>query len=68
MQYYDYYQYPVGYYIPYSSNFRQPTDLLGNVWHEQEGAWRGIWTRRGNSNIFDARWTKPGSTDVTAVL
>ncbi|WP_309088120.1 hypothetical protein [Domibacillus sp.] len=43
-------------------------DRLGRRWDEQEGAWRGVWTRRGNSNIFDARWTQPGQTPVTAVL
>ncbi|WP_213510397.1 hypothetical protein [Paenibacillus macerans] len=41
---------------------------LGRVWFEQEGGWSGVWRRRGNSNIFDARWTMPGAQDVTAVL
>lgn len=41
---------------------------LGRVWEEEESGWRGVWTRRGNSNIFDARWTRPGATPVTAVL
>ncbi|WP_046176209.1 hypothetical protein [Domibacillus indicus] len=46
----------------------QPEDRLGRRWNEQEGGWTGVWTRRGNSNIFDARWTQPGQQDVTAVL
>lgn len=41
---------------------------LGRVWYEQEGGWSGVWRRRGNSNVFDARWTMPGAQDVTAVL
>jgi heat shock protein HslJ len=45
----------------------QPTNL-GNEWIEQEGPWHGVWTRRGNSNIFDARWTMPGAPAVTAIL
>lgn len=46
----------------------QPQDRLGRRWNEQEGGWNGVWTRRGNSNVFDARWTQPGQRDVTAVL
>ncbi|PFL50206.1 hypothetical protein COJ30_29615 [Bacillus anthracis] len=41
---------------------------LGTTWFEQEAGWNGTWTRRGWSNIFDARWIKLGETDVTAVL
>jgi hypothetical protein len=42
---------------------------LGNVWHEKNGDWHGVWQRRGNSNIFDAKWTMSGTTEsVTAVL
>lgn len=41
---------------------------LGRVWYEQEGGWNGVWRRRGNTNIFDARWTMPGAPDITAVL
>ncbi|XID92300.1 hypothetical protein ACF3MZ_28170 [Paenibacillaceae bacterium WGS1546] len=47
---------------------RREGDRLGRVWYEQEGGWTGVWTRRGNSNIFDARWTMPGATPITAVL
>lgn len=49
--------------------FREPlTPDLGNRWVVEESGWRGIWTRRGNSNVFDGRWTRPGATPVTAVL
>lgn len=41
---------------------------LGQRWIVQEGAWRGVWTRRGGSNIFDGRWSLAGQPDVTAVL
>ncbi len=40
---------------------------LGRVWHEQENGWSGVWSRRGESNTFDATWTKDGAR-VTAVL
>ena len=26
-------------------------------WKENEGSWTGIWTRRGDSNDYDAVWT-----------
>ncbi len=34
---------------------------LGKVWKVEEGYydephWIGVWTRRGNSNVFDATW------------
>ncbi|WP_449622283.1 hypothetical protein [Robertmurraya sp. Marseille-Q9965] len=41
---------------------------LGRIWDVQEGAWRGVWTRRGNSNVFDARWTRQGANPITAVM
>lgn len=41
---------------------------LGRRWEVQEGAWRGVWIRRGNSNTFDGRWTRQGATPITAVL
>ncbi len=33
-----------------------PNDPLGRQWIESESGWQGVWTRRDNSNIFDARW------------
>lgn len=41
---------------------------LGIEWHEQEGGWKGVWRRRGDSHIFDARWTMRGAQNITAVL
>lgn len=43
------------------------SNALGKVWRENESGWSGVWTRRGNSNTFDATWTK-GAGRVTAVL
>lgn len=40
---------------------------LGTRWRGSDGGWNGIWTRRGNSNVFDAVWTKDGQ-QFTAVL
>ena len=45
-----------------------PQDRLGRRWNVQEGSWNAVWTRRGNSNVFDGRWTQSGQTPVTAVL
>lgn len=42
-------------------------DDLGRVWRESEVGWDGTWTRRGNSNVFDAVWTKAGERE-TAML
>ncbi len=28
----------------------------GKIWNEMEGPWQGVWTRRGDTNIFDAHW------------
>lgn len=33
-----------------------PIDRMGRQWQESESGWQGVWIRRGNSNIFDARW------------
>ena len=35
---------------------------LGARWEETENGWSGTWTRRGNSNTFDAAWRNSGST------
>ena len=39
---------------------------LGARWEETEEGWTAIWTRRGNSNVFDLRATKGGMI-LTAV-
>jgi len=67
---------PTEYYDPNSQNYfeeafdystRQPVNL-GTRWEVEEGGWRAVWTRRGNSNVFDGRWTRQGATPITAVL
>jgi hypothetical protein len=40
------------------------TDVLGKEWDEIESGISGMWTRRGNSNTWDARW----NNGATAVL
>lgn len=47
---------------------RDRHDVLGRVWRERESGWDGVWRRRGDSNTFDARWTKPGGGYVAAEL
>jgi hypothetical protein len=37
-------------------------------WKVNEQGWTGVWTRRGNSNQFDARWTMPGQNDIQGVI
>ncbi len=56
--------------IPGSSSLGQSNesnDLLGTRWDESELGWSGMWSRRGKSNVFDARWTL-GSRQENAVL
>ena len=40
---------------------------LGRIWRDATSGWHGVWTRRGNSNTFDATWSR-GSAQVTGVL
>lgn len=51
---------------PYYSAYRQID--LGTRWEIEEGGWRGVWIRRGNSNIFDGTWTREGARPITAIL
>ncbi|MFQ5858678.1 MAG: hypothetical protein ACE5LU_24010 [Anaerolineae bacterium] len=43
---------------------------LGQYWDvvDTDGTWFGVWTRRGDSNVFDGRWTQSGYQDVVATL
>lgn len=55
----------VAYAVPAPS--AAPADRLGRQWRETESGWQGVWIRRGNSHVFDARWgSGPGA--VAAVL
>lgn len=40
-----------------SAPLTQPKYGLGSRWEVNEGCWRGVYVRRGNSNLFDAEWT-----------
>jgi hypothetical protein len=40
-----------------------PPDL-GKVWHEKEGPWEGTWTRRGDTNVFDAVWKNSEGIEI----
>jgi hypothetical protein len=44
-----------------------PADALGHVWDETEGGWKGVWTRRGDTNVFDAAFAHPDGRKVTTV-
>ena len=39
---------------------------LGRRWEVNEGCWRGVYIRRGNSNVFDAEWTLLDGRQFTA--
>jgi hypothetical protein len=41
---------------------------LGTRWQVNEQGWRGVWIRRGASNIFDARWNTPGQAEIQGVV
>jgi hypothetical protein len=47
-----------------SSSEPPAKDKFGRVWHETEGPWTGTWTRRGDSNTFDAEWKGAGGQTV----
>ena len=34
------------------------------VWHEKEGPWEGTWSRRGDTNVFDAVWKNPDGVEI----
>ncbi|MGQ9897900.1 MAG: hypothetical protein ACUVR8_10155 [Acidobacteriota bacterium] len=56
--------------VPQTPDARLPAagDPLGRIWEEAEGEWKGVWTRRGNSNVFDAAYTGPGGVRFDDVL
>jgi hypothetical protein len=41
---------------------------LGTIWAEYESGWTGKWTRRGTSNVFDARWERSGWSPIENIL
>ena len=44
-------------------------DELGDAWEMEEvSCWRGVWTRRGRSNLWDAYWIHPRGERARAVL
>jgi len=44
-------------------------DELGEAWEMEEAAcWRGVWTRRGRSNVWDAYWIHPRGERARARL
>ena len=44
----------------------QPMDL-GDEWHTHEGDWVGLWRRHGDSQWFDAKWTRRGDVVIGAL-
>jgi hypothetical protein len=45
-----------------------PPDALGHVWEETEGGgWKAVWTRRGDTNVFDAAYAHPDGRKTTTV-
>ncbi len=60
--------------VVWSGHFVKANDLtyngcgLGTVWDEYESGWTGKWTRRGTSNVFDARWEKSGWSPIENIL
>lgn len=41
---------------------------LGILWKEAESGWTGTWRRRGDSNVFDARWERAGFRPIEQIL
>jgi hypothetical protein len=45
-----------------------PADALGSVWDETDaGGWTAVWTRRGDTNAFDATFANSDGRKVTTV-
>jgi hypothetical protein len=45
-----------------------PVDALGHIWDEtMPGGWKGVWTRRGDTNVFDEAFVRPDGIKVTTV-
>jgi hypothetical protein len=44
-----------------------PADALGSVWDETESGWKGVWTRRGATNVFDVAMAHPAGAKMTTV-
>ena len=42
-------------------------DPLGRVWETECVAWKGVWTRRGDTNVFDVALTHPAMGKKTTV-
>jgi hypothetical protein len=43
-------------------------DVLGSVWDETDpGGWKAVWTRRGQTNVFDAVFANSDGRKVTTV-
>jgi hypothetical protein len=43
-------------------------DSLGHVWDETDpGGWKAVWTRRGDTNVFDAVWANSDGRKTTTV-
>ncbi|MDP1383879.1 hypothetical protein Q8G31_29970 [Priestia megaterium] len=65
----NFHQYSLTNYTPPVNDlsYRQPFDL-GIIWYEYERGWKGLWSRLGNSNKFQASWTAPGEKRITADL
>lgn len=51
----------------FQDEFKRTVDTA-TQWQVFEQGWIGTWTRRGNSNTFDARWTMPGQNDIQGVI
>jgi hypothetical protein len=45
-----------------------PADALGHVWDETDaGGWKAVWTRRGDTNVFDAVFANSDGRKVATV-
>lgn len=53
---------------PMKLNADQNYSRLGTQWRVYEQGWTGVWTRRINSNTFDARWDSPGQPEIQGVV
>lgn len=55
-------------YVPASASAGGGACGLGRRWDEAEDGWTGVFTRRGESAVFDAAWVSPTGQRATAIM
>jgi len=49
-------------------DIEKETDILGSVWQTTDAGIDGTWKRRGESNVFDGKWSDGAVAELTITL